>query len=52
LAGLEAERDAFEEEGVQIVALSADDEEGAEAMKRDEGLHFPVLPRPGRRRDP
>lgn len=43
MAGLQAELEDFREEGVQIVTLSADDEEGARTMKEEEGLDFPVL---------
>lgn len=35
--------DAFDEADVQIVALSADDEEGARSMSEKEDLAFPVL---------
>ena len=35
--------EAYDEADVQIVALSADDEEGARSMKEEEDLSFPVL---------
>lgn len=33
----------FAEAGIRVVALSADDEDGARKMVNDEGLEFPVL---------
>ncbi len=43
MAGFEAHLDAFEEAGVEVVALSADDEEGARAMQDAEDISFPIL---------
>lgn len=43
MAGFADQVDAFDEADVQIVALSADDEEGARAMSEQEDLAFPVL---------
>jgi peroxiredoxin len=43
LAGLQRHAEAFADADVRVLALSADDEEGARAMKDDEDLTFPVL---------
>lgn len=43
MAGFEEKGEAFEEAGIQVVAFSADDEEGAGRMKDQEDLSFPVL---------
>lgn len=43
MAGFAEHVDAYDEADVQIVALSADDEEGARTMKEEEDLSFPVL---------
>lgn len=43
MAGLEERLDAFEEAGVEVVALSAEDEEGARTMQDREDISFPIL---------
>jgi peroxiredoxin len=43
LAGFAEHVDAYDDADVQIVALSADGEEGARKMQEEEGLSFPVL---------
>lgn len=43
MAGLEEHAEAFEDAGIRVVALSADDEESAQRMKEEEHLGFPVL---------
>lgn len=43
MAGLAEHAPEYEEAGVRIVALSADEEEGARKMVSDEELSFPVL---------
>lgn len=43
MAGLQEIRDEYEKADVRVVVLSADGREGAEEMKSDEGLDFPVL---------
>ena len=43
MAGLEEKLDDFEEAGVEVVALSADDEAGARKMQDQEDLSFPIL---------
>lgn len=43
MAGLEEHAEEYEEAGVRIVALSADEAEGAREMVSDEELSFPVL---------
>lgn len=43
MAGFETHASEYEAEGVRLVALSADGEDGARRMKEEEGLGFPVL---------
>lgn len=43
MAGFAEHVDAYDEADVQIVVLSADDEEGAREMREEESLPFPVL---------
>jgi len=43
LAGLKEHEEDFADEDIRVFLASADDRDGAEEMKRDEELGFPVL---------
>ena len=43
MAGFGEHHDDFRDAGVRLVALTAEDEDGARKMKQEEELSFPVL---------